>query len=96
MVPCTKQWYTASSIVTTVCLQQVIEWDISLLEISTNNKLPRTGCNKKEANWLKAKRVSDKDNKKAVEIIERCIVLDFDENLDEEEDDPEFEESDVE
>jgi hypothetical protein len=101
-VPRAPLWYTRSQLNTTVRVKQVLAVNLNMLDISDDNKVPR-GCNKREVERLKGKRLHDADHEEILDERMRRVALDHEEitcaqyyeSLDEEEgDDSDEEEGD--
>jgi hypothetical protein len=87
-VPWANRWYTPSEVETTVRLQQVLAPDLTLQPISEENKLPNT-CDRRKAEQLGAKRVSNRDHDLILDEISRSAIMDHEELEYEEEEEEE-------
>jgi hypothetical protein len=80
------RWYTPSTILTTVWLQQVLIADLEIQPESPTSKLPNT-CNKVAARSKGARKSYENDHDKIVDAIAHRAILDFYEEEDNNDDD---------
>jgi hypothetical protein len=89
-VPPATRWYTPSTILTVVRLQQLIVANLEILPESTASKLTNTLCNKAAARSKGVQTINENDHEKIIDEIAHCAILDFykeDDDGDEQEDD---------
>jgi len=93
-VPCAPYWYTLSGENTIVEVRYDLQTGVQMQEISGVNKLPRV-CNRMEATWQRALKVTSLDHDAIMEEASRRDWLEYDDDEDDE-DNESKEESDEE